>query len=217
MAHGITRSSATVMLTMVWVKFDNIWHVDGLMQERRKSNELRLSCTKPSIQLQRYVMRLAHWGWDKMAAFFQTTFSNAFSWMKMYELRLSFHWSLFLRAQLTIFQHWFRYWLFAYQATSHYLSQWRLYYWCIYVSLGLNELKSSTFYTCYITDKIYHPRRLIENQSLLVEVHLHNWSPCCHCDINAGNVRTYLIVGHFEWQHSINPLLPGRFWLNLAK
>ena len=29
-------------------------------------------------------------------------FSTAFCWMKMYELRLRFHWSL------TIFQHWFR-------------------------------------------------------------------------------------------------------------
>ena len=31
-----------------------------------------------------------------------------FSWIKMYEFRLTFHWSLFLGAQLTIFQHWFR-------------------------------------------------------------------------------------------------------------
>ena len=51
---------------------------------------------------------LTHWGRDKMAAIFQTIFSNAFSWMKMDEFRLTFHWSLFLRVQLTIFQHWFR-------------------------------------------------------------------------------------------------------------
>ena len=43
---------------------------------------------------------LTHWGRDKMATIFQTTFSNAFSWMKMYEFRLRFHWSLFLRLQL---------------------------------------------------------------------------------------------------------------------
>ena len=30
------------------------------------------------------IMHLTHWGRDKMAAIFQTTFSNAFSWMKMY-------------------------------------------------------------------------------------------------------------------------------------
>ena len=49
-----------------------------------------------------------HWGWDKMAAIFQTTFSNAFSWMNMYEYWSKYHWSLFLRVQLIIFQHWFR-------------------------------------------------------------------------------------------------------------
>ena len=44
----------------------------------------------------------------KMAAISQTTFSNAFSEMKMYEFRLRFHLSLFLRLELTIYQHWFR-------------------------------------------------------------------------------------------------------------
>ena len=51
---------------------------------------------------------LTHWSWDKMAAIFQTTFSDTFSWMKMYEFCLRFHWSLLLGVQLTIFQHWFR-------------------------------------------------------------------------------------------------------------
>ena len=51
---------------------------------------------------------LTHWGRDNMAAIFQTTFSNRFSWKKMYEFWLTFHWSLFLGVQLTIFQHWFR-------------------------------------------------------------------------------------------------------------
>ena len=50
---------------------------------------------------------LTHWGGDKMAAILLATFWDAFSWMKMYELRLKFHCSLFLRDQLTIFQHWF--------------------------------------------------------------------------------------------------------------
>ena len=51
---------------------------------------------------------LTHWDRDKMAAISQTILSNAFSWMKMLEFQLKFHWSLFLRVQLTIFQHWFR-------------------------------------------------------------------------------------------------------------
>ena len=58
--------------------------------------------------LDRHVFFSTHWYWDKMAAIFQPSFSNAFSWMKMYEFRLRFYWSLFLRVQLTIFQHWFR-------------------------------------------------------------------------------------------------------------
>ena len=51
---------------------------------------------------------LTHWGRDKMDAISQTTFSSAFSCMKMFEFRFEFHWSLFLRVQLVIFQHWFR-------------------------------------------------------------------------------------------------------------
>ena len=50
---------------------------------------------------------LKQWGRDKMVAFSQTTLSNAFSWMKILEFRLKFHWSLFLRVLLTIFRHWF--------------------------------------------------------------------------------------------------------------
>ena len=80
-----------------------------------------------------------HWGRDKMAAIFQTTLWNGFSWMKMYEFRLTFHWSLFLGVQLTLFQHWFRWWLGADQATSHYLNQWWLDYRRIYSWLGLNK------------------------------------------------------------------------------
>ena len=45
---------------------------------------------------------LTHWGRGKMTPIFQTAFSNAFSWMKMYSFRLIFHWSLFPRVQLTI-------------------------------------------------------------------------------------------------------------------
>ena len=44
----------------------------------------------------------------KMATIFQTTFWNAFSWLKMYQFQLRFHWILFPRAQLTVSQHWFR-------------------------------------------------------------------------------------------------------------
>ena len=81
-----------------------------------------------------------HWGRDETATISQTTFSNAFSWMKMYEFRFRIHWSLFLKLKLTIFQHWFASWFATDPAISHYPNQWWLVYWRIYVSLGLNEV-----------------------------------------------------------------------------
>ena len=51
---------------------------------------------------------LTHLSLDKISAISQTTFSNAFSWTKSFVFWSEFHWSLFLRVQLTIFQHWFR-------------------------------------------------------------------------------------------------------------
>ena len=51
---------------------------------------------------------LTHWGRDLMDANSQTTFSSALYWMKMFKFRLKFHWRLFLRVQLTIFQNRFR-------------------------------------------------------------------------------------------------------------
>ena len=66
---------------------------------------------------------LTHWGRDMMAAIF-LTFSNTFSWMKTNEFWIRFHWRLFSWIQLIIFHDWFRQWLGADQATSHYLNQW---------------------------------------------------------------------------------------------
>ena len=109
-------------------------------------------CLVTSLYFSRFIRRvnlldpppktclLTHWGRNKMDVISQTTFSNAFSWMKTNEFRFRFHWSLFLRVQLTIFQHWFRQWLGADQATSHCLNQLWLDYRLVYVSLVLNEL-----------------------------------------------------------------------------
>ena len=63
---------------------------------------------------------LTHWGRDKMAVIFQTTFSNAFSWKKDCCILIK----ISLKGpQLTLFQHCFRQWLGAGQATSLYLNQ----------------------------------------------------------------------------------------------
>ena len=43
---------------------------------------------------------LTQWGRDRMDAISQTTFSSAFSWIKMFELRFIFHWGLFLRVSI---------------------------------------------------------------------------------------------------------------------
>ena len=51
---------------------------------------------------------LTHWGRDKMDAISQTTFSRAFSSMKIVVFWLNFHWNMFARVQLTIIQHWIR-------------------------------------------------------------------------------------------------------------
>ena len=103
---------------------------------------------------------LTHLPLDKMAAISQTIFSDAFWWIKSFIFWLKFHWSLLLRVQLTITQDGFRQWLGAGQATSHYLNQWCLFYWCIYSSLSLSELISNSLpqgvssrlvnYTCQV-------------------------------------------------------------------
>ena len=71
--------------------------------------DLTVRCVKAQwIEAQSFITgTLTHWGWDKMAAILQTH-SNAFSWMKLLEFQLKFHWSLFLRVQSAIFHHWFR-------------------------------------------------------------------------------------------------------------
>ena len=84
----------------------------SLLHQYRRRN----SCYPKSI--------LTHLSLDKMNAISQTTYSNAFIWMKKHEYRVKFHRRLFLRVQLIILRHWFRWWLGANQAISHYLNQW---------------------------------------------------------------------------------------------
>ena len=51
---------------------------------------------------------VTHLPLNKMAAISQTIFSYAFSWIKSFVFWLKCHWILFLRVQLTLFQHWLR-------------------------------------------------------------------------------------------------------------
>ena len=48
------------------------------------------------------------WYGDSHVKHFPDDIFKRISWMKMFEFPSQFHWNLFLRVQLTIFQHWFR-------------------------------------------------------------------------------------------------------------
>ena len=75
-----------------------------------------------------------------MAAIFK--FPNAFSSMKLYEVWLRFHWSLFLRVQWTIFQHWFQSnGLVPNRQLASILSNGVLSHWRVFASLGSDELR----------------------------------------------------------------------------
>ena len=88
-----------------------------------------------------FVVRfLIHNGRDKMLDIVRTTFSNAFSWMKMYGFRLRFHWSFFPNGPINNISALVQIMVVADQAANHHLNQWCLVYWRIYASLGLNEL-----------------------------------------------------------------------------
>ena len=137
---------ACCLMTPSWTNFDSspkVWcslrAISQVLMNlfHNMASEMKLFKLLPHLP---GANELTHWGRDKMDTISQTTFSSALSWMKMLEFRLKFHWNMFLRVQLTIFQHWFRQWLGAGQATSHYLNQWWLIYQRIYASLGLNEL-----------------------------------------------------------------------------
>ena len=110
-----------VYLDLIFTCFLQLTIIDGLVHERCNSIanalELRLSCTNPSkssglgssmvtnitysnehpvhscIYASQSLSELTSWGQDKMAILSQTIFSNAFSWMEMYEVRLRFHWT----------------------------------------------------------------------------------------------------------------------------
>ena len=70
-----------------WV---NIGSGDGLIS---RGSEPLPFLPLPILRKTHAVIELTHWGQDKMAAIFQTTFLNAFSWMKIYEFQLKFHWN----------------------------------------------------------------------------------------------------------------------------
>ena len=90
---------ATAIFNLIYTISKNI--VVGLFIKPRwpTLREMLISPMK-SMKAGKPLSHLTHWGRDKMDAISQTTFSSAFSWMKMFEFQLKFHWSLFLKVQL---------------------------------------------------------------------------------------------------------------------
>ena len=79
-----------------------------------------------------HINRLSHWGRDKMAAIFQTIFSNGFSIMKIYVFRFRYHWILLKCSNLKIpaLVH-----IMAWRRPGEKpLNEWWLVYWRIYVT-----------------------------------------------------------------------------------
>ena len=78
-----------------------IWSITDLYESLKLLSRFIQNCLN-----MRYLLlasrSLTHWGRDKMAAISQTTFSNAFSWMKIYQFRLRFHWKFFPREEIYI-------------------------------------------------------------------------------------------------------------------
>ena len=90
-----------------------VWEI--LLRLRTNNSEIPLSLF---FVCSACLDHLTHSDRGKMTAILQTTLSNAFSWMKMLEFRLKFHW-------------------------SHYLNHCWSDYWCIRAPFGLNELTSN--------------------------------------------------------------------------
>ena len=78
-----------------------------LCEDRKWLKCISFDCTA-YMDLGVWETLLTHRGRNKMEAISQMIFWSTFSWLEMFEFRLKFHWSVLLRVQLTIFQHWFR-------------------------------------------------------------------------------------------------------------
>ena len=91
-----------------WQTVLNIWHYAisrSLLFNVYSNGPCMPNCT---TACKHFVFFLTHHPLDKMAAFSQMIYSDAFSWMKNFVFWSKFHLSLFLRVQLTMLQHCFR-------------------------------------------------------------------------------------------------------------
>ena len=114
-----STSKATLMNMdryFIWIHYERLHNHNKAKHNKTVCIFLGIYCSPP-VEIGVHPGASVHWMAlpvlnslrpRQMDAISQTPFSNAFSWMKMFEFRLKFHWNLFPRVQLTIFQHWFR-------------------------------------------------------------------------------------------------------------
>ena len=96
------QSVAITTLIFFWNLSFNLYVKRNCFRNTESGSHLSIGSTR-QLSDKVHCFAWTHWGRDKMAAISQTISSNAFSWMKISEFRLRFHWSLFLRFELTIF------------------------------------------------------------------------------------------------------------------
>ena len=97
-------NSSIMLLMEMWCSLENIFQLYNL----KIVSDYAWEVLYRVIDWNDYCKQSTHLPLDKIAAIWQMVFSDTFSWMKMYESWWRFHWILFLRAQLIIYQHWFR-------------------------------------------------------------------------------------------------------------
>ena len=92
----------------------------------------------------------------KMAAIMQTIFSDIFWWMKSFIFLSKFHWSLVPKGLIDNIPALFQILVWHWPVNKPLSVQWWLVSWCIYLSLGLNNLSWSGKYLNFQTFSSFH-------------------------------------------------------------
>ena len=110
---------------------------------------------------------------------------------------------MFLVFELTIIQHWFKWWLGAGQAAGHYLNQWWLVYWRICASLGLYEFNVGKHVAMLQTYTIHSAKPWLDTSQWVWK--RHEPSTMCRCHNRVKSILRYRCASYslFEkrWWH----------------
>ena len=87
--HNIIRFLLTPETEVNLEQISMTWAIAVYIQVYRNTNKPVAEKTMRNNILD-YAIHLTYWGRDEMDNISQTTFSNTFSWMKMYELQFKF-------------------------------------------------------------------------------------------------------------------------------